>query len=85
MDSVWKRTYIGIAEVPKGTFWLSETGSVFEVTKVYPSIGGSTWPVFTLKHLRSGEDYDWNYNEMRANRLKQIDTEEVPLALLGAA
>ena len=81
-------TYIsqlGIEALPVGTCLKSETGGIYEVTQVWPSIGGSTPPQFTLKHLLSGEEYVCNYNDVRYHRLKTIPQEEVPLALLGAA
>jgi len=70
--------------VPLGSFWQGEV-YVYEVTETWPSIGGTTFPKFRLTRLNEGTDLICNYNEMRANRLKQIDPEEVPMALLGAA
>jgi hypothetical protein len=85
MDEWLRGSTTGLAEVPKGSFWKSEIGSVFEVTETWPSIGGTTLPRFTLKHLSLEKEYVWNYNEMRASRLKEITPEEVPLALLGGS
>lgn len=76
---------LGIAELPTGTHLASEYGNVYEVTHVWPSIGGTTHPKFTLKHLQSEEEFVWTYNDIRYHRLKTIEPEEVPLALLGGA
>lgn len=65
-----------------GDFWAGAR-SVYEVTHIWPSIGGTTRVKYTLTHLRSGEENTWNANEIMAMRLKPIRPEEVPLRLLG--
>jgi len=67
-----------------GTCIQSEHGQVYQIENILPSIGGTGEVRFVFRSLRSGKELDWNFNEMRYHRLKIIDPEEVPLALLGA-
>lgn len=72
--------------VALGSFWTHDGfGSVYKVTNMWPSIGGVTQPEFTLLHIRTGEEYVRNYAEMRNAGLKQIDAEDMPLAVLGGS
>ena len=66
-----------------GDFWAHEDGAVFEVTQIYPSIGGSTRIKYGLKHLRTDNVYTWNANEVLGLRLKPCPPEDVELKLLG--
>jgi hypothetical protein len=72
--------------VPVGSYWYQDTyGSVYKVVEKWPSFGNDIAASFTLLHVRTGERYVRNYREMCGAGLVQIEPEEVPLKLLGAA
>lgn len=70
--------------VPVGSFWGHKAyGSVYKVISKWPSLGGTTHAEITLRHIRTGEVYTRTYRAMCDVGLKQLDPEDVPMALLG--
>lgn len=75
-----------LVHVEVGSFWEHKRyGSVYEVIERYPSIGGTTSPEFTLRHIRTDETYVRSYADMCIAGLEPLDSKDVPMALLGGS